>query len=113
MILTVNCFPLLRWCTYSSSPRKDVSLHATLRIRSPDEPLADDEEDFDFGIEASKSLQQLGAVTGVEARSELTDVRSVLQSNDVQEESEDRDGLLPSSSSCNPSPRSIARVAVR
>lgn len=69
--------------------------------------MVDDEEDFDFGIEASKSLQQLGAVTGVKARSELTDVRSVLQSNDVQEESEDRDGLLPSSSSCNPSPRSI------
>lgn len=44
---------------------------------------------------------------GVEAGSELTDVRSVLQSYEVQEESEDGDGLLASSPSRSPSLSSI------
>lgn len=43
----------------------------------------------------------------MEAGSELTDVRSVLQSYEVQEESEDGDGLLVSSASCSPSLSSI------
>lgn len=43
----------------------------------------------------------------MEAGSELTDVRSVLQSYEVQEESEDGDGLLASSSSRSPSLSSI------
>lgn len=43
----------------------------------------------------------------MEAGSELTDVRSVLQSCEVQEESEDGDGLLASSPSRSPSLSSI------
>lgn len=43
----------------------------------------------------------------MEAGSELTDVRSVLQSYEVQEESEDGDGLLASSPSRSPSLSSI------
>lgn len=43
----------------------------------------------------------------MEAGSELTDVRSVLQSHEVQEESEDGDGLLASSPSRSPSLSSI------
>lgn len=54
-----------------------------------------------------KGLQPGGAVTGVETWSELTDVRSVLRSNDVQEESEEAEELVSTFSSWNPSPRSM------
>lgn len=43
----------------------------------------------------------------MEAGSELTGVRSVLQSCEVQEESDDGDGLLASSASRSPSLSSI------
>lgn len=51
----------------------------------------------------------LGAVTGVKTWSELTDVRSVLRSHDVQEESEETEGLVSSVSFCHPSPRSMEK----
>lgn len=75
--------------THSSSPRKDVSVHSTTRVaRPPDEG----------GFLAAKAWKRR-QTRGVEAESELTDVRSVLQSYEVQEESEDGDGLLVSSAS--------------
>lgn len=96
---------LLQWCTYSSFPRKDVSLHATVLIRISEETLTEDV----FGRWSSKGLQPLGAVTGVKTWSELTDVRSVLRSNDVQEESEEAEGLVSTFSSCNLSLRSMVQ----
>lgn len=92
--------------TYSSFPRKDVSLHATFLVRASEEALT--EEDF-FGCWSSNGLRPPGAVTGVETWSELTDVRSVLRSNDVQEESEETEGLVFTFSSCNPSLRSMVQ----
>lgn len=47
---------------------------------------------------------------GVETWSELTDVRSVLRSTDVQDESEETEGLVSSFSSCHLSSRFMARV---
>lgn len=85
---------LPRWATYSSFPRKDVSLHAT--ARALDKTMS--EEDF-FGRGSSKALKPLRAVTGVTIWSELTEVMSVLMSKDVQEESEDKEGLVSTVSS--------------
>lgn len=91
--------PFVKSCreTHSSSPRKDVSVHGTTRLTRPS-----DGGGF-LGAKAWKRRQ----ARGVEAGSELTDVRSVLQSYEVQEESEDGDGLLASSPSRSPSLSSI------
>lgn len=97
---------LFKQCTYSSFPRKEVSLHATFLVRTPEETLT--EEDL-CGCWSSSSLQPCGAVTGV-MTPELTDVRSVLRSNDVQEESEEAEGLVSTLSSRNPPPRSMVQV---
>jgi len=85
---------------YSSLPRKDVSLHAACRCRGS-------EEDF-LGCWSSRGLQPPGAAGGVGTRSESSDVRSVLRSNDNQEESEETKELASTFSFRNPSPRSMA-----
>lgn len=88
--------------TYSSFPRKEVSFHTNTLLCIPEDTL--------MGGKLGGSLnasQPLGAATGVETWSELTDVRSVLRSNDVQDESEDTEGLVSSFSSCHLSPRSM------
>lgn len=110
---TWNCFSYfyltLNKCykyTYSSFPRKDVSLQATSLVRTSEETLT--VEDV-FGCWSKKGFQPVGAVTGVKVWSELMDVRSVLRSNDVQEESEEAEGLVSTFSSCNPSPRFIVQ----
>lgn len=92
-------YPFAKSCkeTHSSSPRKDVSVHGTTRFTRPPGGGGI------LGAKAWKRRQTLG----VEAGSELTDVRSVLQSYEVQEESEDGDGLLASSPSRSPSFSSI------
>lgn len=94
---------LLCCCTYSSFPTKDVSHHVISQVRTAEEILTKDI----FGRWSSKGWEQLGAVTGVKTWSELTDVRSVLRSNDVQEESEEEEGLVPTFSSRHPSPGSM------
>ncbi|MEQ2171116.1 hypothetical protein GOODEAATRI_007437 [Goodea atripinnis] len=82
--------------TYSS--RKEVSLHSAL----PVPPSVARGWHF-FESRSSKGLQLLpGAVTGVTDLSELTDVRSVLRSNDVQDESEEKEELVSTHSSNNP-----------
>lgn len=96
--LLITCSRLQRY-TYSSFPRKDVSLHATFLVGTPEELLTD-EEDF-FRCWSSNSFQPLWAVTGLRIWSELIDVRSVLMSNDVQEESDEPDGLVSTFSSSN------------
>lgn len=82
-----QCFPV----THSSSPRKDVSIH------TPQDKL-------------TGSFWGLWSSAGqpLEARSELTDVRSVLRSKDVQE-AEETDGLVSTFSSCETRPRSMVR----
>lgn len=79
--------------THASFPRKDVSLHAASPVRTSEETFI---VEGLFGCWPMKGLQPGGAVTGVKMWSELTDVRSVLRSNDVQEESEE---LVSTSSS--------------
>lgn len=95
----LDCF-----CTYSSLPRKDVSLHANTLVCFPEDTL------FKGKLRDSpNSSQLLEAVTGLETWSELMDVRSVLRSNDVQEESEETEGLPSSFSSRHPPLRSMVR----
>lgn len=87
--------------------RKDVSLHSTFQIHAAEKAPA--EEDF-CGLWSSRGSLPTGADTGVKAGSELTDVRSVLRSSDVQEESDETEELLSTHSSCKPCLRSMAMV---
>lgn len=96
---------LLRWCTYSSFPRKEVSLHATFPALASEETLAEE----DLTCWSSSCWQPQEAVKGVKTWSELTDVRSVLWSNDAQEESEEEEELVSNFSSWNPSTKSMVQ----
>lgn len=93
-----------RFCTYSSFPRKDVSLHTKTLVCFPEDTLIKGKL-----LDSLNNSQALEASIGVETWSELMDVRSVLRSNDVQDESEETEGLVSSFSSCHPSSRSMVR----
>lgn len=94
---------LEHFCTYSSFPRKDVSLHTNTLVCFPEDTL------FKGKLRDSPKSSQPLEATGVETWSELMDVRSVLRSNDVQDESDETEGLVSSFSSCHLSLRSIVR----
>lgn len=95
---------LERSCTYSSFPRKDVSLHTSTLFCIPEDTLMEGKL-----CGSPSSSQPLGAASGVKTWSELTDARSVLRSNDVHDESEETEGLMSSFSSCHLSPWSMVR----
>lgn len=86
--------------TYLS--RKDVSLHSAFQVHASNKTPTE----IFFRFWTSRGLRPMGADTGVEDRSELTDVRSVLRSNDVQEESEETE-LVSTHSSRQPCLRSM------
>lgn len=87
--------------SFTYTLRKDVSLHSALLIR----PSVASGRRL-FGGQSSKGLQLMpGAVTDC---SELTDVRSVLRSNDVQDESEEKEELVSTHSSNSPCLEPIA-----